>query len=483
MEESPHKRPSPNRDIDKPMDWESLVDLSLESYAVPYKGTELDAPEWNKMSSVEFLALAIDRLISTCEIVDAVVLLLEPRPLEANSELVVKASNSSDCIGSKVAVDEAQTQCIRHREIIVEETRLMFPVSLLGNTGLLQVGVSGVVSDQDLKYISKYARLVEVATRNTQLCQREMRLRIHHDAVLEFIRATSTDGVTLEEVVNQAVSSLVRILHCDLISLYVVDEAKNELWTCRSTQLDVGYRIPRDRGIIGQCSTERKVVNIEDAHLDERFNAHIDKLTGYRTRSVLCVPVLDGHGACIAVIQAVNKTCEVCEKTLCTTHKVTFQPDDVEVATEFAAGISQFLKKVVRGGADPLDYGDGLNSEPYEFMPHFARSKSALYTASMIPVQFPTVDVTLTRSLSEWGLDYYDYSEEQCASLAVQIFEYHDLLKHVGIERRVCLNFVDAMLNMYKPNPYHNFNHGFQVLHCIFLLLGDTKYDNYSIIS
>lgn len=40
---------------------------------------------------------------------------------------------------------------------------------------------------------------------------------------------------------------------------------------------------------------------------DERFNAAIDRKTGYRTQSILCMPLKDSRGDVIGVAQAINK--------------------------------------------------------------------------------------------------------------------------------------------------------------------------------
>lgn len=41
---------------------------------------------------------------------------------------------------------------------------------------------------------------------------------------------------------------------------------------------------------------------------DRRFNDEIDKLTGYKTKSLLCMPIRNSDGEIIGVAQAINKT-------------------------------------------------------------------------------------------------------------------------------------------------------------------------------
>ena len=70
---------------------------------------------------------------------------------------------------------------------------------------------------------------------------------------------------------------------------------------------DEQIRIPYGVGIAGFVAATKQAVNIEDAYVDSRFNASIDQKTGYKTKSILCLPILNENGECIAVAEAINK--------------------------------------------------------------------------------------------------------------------------------------------------------------------------------
>jgi GAF domain-containing protein len=53
-------------------------------------------------------------------------------------------------------------------------------------------------------------------------------------------------------------------------------------------------------------ATTGEVIDIPDVYEDPRFNASIDKVTGYRTKSLLIIPVPDQKGQTIAVTQLIN---------------------------------------------------------------------------------------------------------------------------------------------------------------------------------
>lgn len=66
-------------------------------------------------------------------------------------------------------------------------------------------------------------------------------------------------------------------------------------------------KVPWGTGIVGYVAESGEPVNIPDAYKDERFNHDIDLLTGYKTRTLLCMPIKDFNGDVIGVAQVINK--------------------------------------------------------------------------------------------------------------------------------------------------------------------------------
>ncbi|XP_046405591.1 dual 3',5'-cyclic-AMP and -GMP phosphodiesterase 11 isoform X2 [Ischnura elegans] len=66
-------------------------------------------------------------------------------------------------------------------------------------------------------------------------------------------------------------------------------------------------RIPWGTGIVGFVAESGEPVNIPDAYKDDRFNHDIDAMTGYKTRTLLCMPIKDLNGDVIGVAQVINK--------------------------------------------------------------------------------------------------------------------------------------------------------------------------------
>jgi len=65
-------------------------------------------------------------------------------------------------------------------------------------------------------------------------------------------------------------------------------------------------RMPADAGLAGSTILSGVMLNVPDAYADDRFNPRFDETTGFRTRSVLCVPLRDQQGELIGVAQMLN---------------------------------------------------------------------------------------------------------------------------------------------------------------------------------
>jgi len=101
-----------------------------------------------------------------------------------------------------------------------------------------------------------------------------------------------------------------QLMDADRVTLFVVDRASGKLRSrvaqagtdaLLSIEMDMGH------GIAGQVARTGKVVRLRDAYVDPAFHAGVDQKTGYRTRSLLCLPVTNPEGEVIAVAQLLNK--------------------------------------------------------------------------------------------------------------------------------------------------------------------------------
>jgi sigma-B regulation protein RsbU (phosphoserine phosphatase) len=97
-------------------------------------------------------------------------------------------------------------------------------------------------------------------------------------------------------------------LGVDRGTLYFVDEKTGEIWSKVAGDLEGRQiRLPVGKGIAGAVAATGQHVLLHDAYADDRFDRSLDLASGYRTRSMLCVPIKNRGGKVVGVLQLLNK--------------------------------------------------------------------------------------------------------------------------------------------------------------------------------
>lgn len=109
--------------------------------------------------------------------------------------------------------------------------------------------------------------------------------------------------VPLLRVIEQACRAA---LECQRATIFLYDEASDELHSTVATGVE-GLRFSARQGIAGEALHTKKIIVVQDAYADPRFNQAIDKQTGYRTHNILTLPLIVPDGQAIGVLQLLNK--------------------------------------------------------------------------------------------------------------------------------------------------------------------------------
>ena len=126
-------------------------------------------------------------------------------------------------------------------------------------------------------------------------------------AILEVAKALVAER-DLDRLLQLIVSSAARVVEADRCTLFLVDHERGEIWSKVAQGVGITeIRFPLGRGIAGAVAQTNTSVNIPDAYADPRFNQSVDKQTGYRTRSILCIPMRSVAHEVVGVLQALNR--------------------------------------------------------------------------------------------------------------------------------------------------------------------------------
>ncbi len=116
----------------------------------------------------------------------------------------------------------------------------------------------------------------------------------------------------MEVVVSNIIAASKEVMQADTASLLLMDKAREhlvfEVALGKSGEaLKKGQmRVKVGQGIAGWVAKSGETLKLDDAYQDPRFSSLYDDRTGYRTRSILCVP-LQVSGEVIGVAQVINK--------------------------------------------------------------------------------------------------------------------------------------------------------------------------------
>ncbi|HAZ08189.1 MAG TPA: hypothetical protein DCZ01_06650 [Elusimicrobia bacterium] len=114
--------------------------------------------------------------------------------------------------------------------------------------------------------------------------------------------------VRLRPLLTLLADEVRRIVGAARCSIFLVDEARRELWTPVAQGLDArDLHLPLGQGLIGHVVAAGAAVRVADVYRDPRFNPAVDRHTGFKTRNVMAVPLKDRSGRTFGVFQALNK--------------------------------------------------------------------------------------------------------------------------------------------------------------------------------
>ncbi|MFN6518411.1 MAG: GAF domain-containing protein [Nostoc sp. CreGUA01] len=139
----------------------------------------------------------------------------------------------------------------------------------------------------------------------------EQKLQIVHQT-LSMLDSQGFETI-LQEMLHSITLKTGELLGADRTTIFLLDEEKQELWSIVAEgegDRSLEIRIPANKGIGGEVATFKQVINIPfDFYDDPRshFAQAQEKRTGYRTYTMLALPLLNEHGQLVAVVQLLNK--------------------------------------------------------------------------------------------------------------------------------------------------------------------------------
>jgi adenylate cyclase len=247
---------------------------------------------------------------------------LYSRVAQGNFQREIRILNNSGVAGhvfgtgKGLIVHDAYTSEYFNRSVdettgFITKSILCAPINTLkGET----IGVAQVLNKRENQFTNDDLVLLEdmttqaaIAFQSTQVVERMKKYRMQE---MDFFKIISdiTSEIDLASILNKVMSEATRMLNAERSTLFLNDEKKGELFSRVGMGLEAAeIRFPNHMGIAGAVFQSCATINIPHAYADLRFNPAVDKRTGFFTRSILCVPLVNKAGRIIGVTQVLNK--------------------------------------------------------------------------------------------------------------------------------------------------------------------------------
>ena len=145
------------------------------------------------------------------------------------------------------------------------------------------------------------------ALENARLFEKVERQQ-REEAMLMEISISFVSEIHLDPLLTKIMAAATELLSADRGTLFLYDPATDELHSRVAGGIaGNAIRFPATDGIAGECFTSGAVINIADAYNDLRFNPEFDRLTGYRTLTILCMPIIARGQRKVGVMQILNR--------------------------------------------------------------------------------------------------------------------------------------------------------------------------------
>ena len=172
------------------------------------------------------------------------------------------------------------------------------------------IDIKGFTSD-DEELFADFARSIQLIIQSSRLFYKAAQKQRAASALMKVTQSLQS-SLDLEETLKKVMEEAQKLVNADRSTVWLLDHERNELWAkIRVSDGSVkDIRIPREAGFAGQVATTGKPLMIPFDFYDHphsKISQQTDHKTGYRTCSLLCMPVFNPENELIGVTQLINK--------------------------------------------------------------------------------------------------------------------------------------------------------------------------------
>ncbi|KAG7205543.1 hypothetical protein KM043_007520 [Ampulex compressa] len=336
-----------------------------------------------------------------------------------------------------------------------------------------KLGGEGQFTVQDEKIFAGYLQFCGIGLRNAQLYEKSQLEVKRNQVLLDLARMIFEEQSTIEHMVLRILTHTQSLIQCQRVQVLLVHKASkgsfsrvfdfeaNDLAGEDSDSRTSPFesRFPINVGITGYVATTGETVNIPNAYDDPRFDPSVDDGTGFRHRTILCMPIKNSSGQIIGVIQLINKFDDLA-----------FTKNDENFVEAFAIfcgmGIhnTHMYEKAVIAMAkqsvtlEVLSYHASASLEDAQRLRGLRVPSSAHF------------------QLHDFKFDDIYMEDDETLTACLRMFLDLDFVERFHIDYDVLCRWLLSVKKNYRNVTYHNWRHAFNVAQMMFAILTATQW-------
>jgi len=112
----------------------------------------------------------------------------------------------------------------------------------------------------------------------------------------------------IDTVLSVSMYYLNQFMDSERSSIFLFQPSNQQLTIFSSLDLEKHeISIPKSCGVAGCVFVNRQPAVVNNAYEDTRFYKEVDDMTGFKTRNLICTPLLDFKENCLGTLQSMNK--------------------------------------------------------------------------------------------------------------------------------------------------------------------------------
>ena len=167
-------------------------------------------------------------------------------------------------------------------------------------------------NQEDRAQLQDYAEPIQRILEQCHYCYRLTQRIQASEALTEATTSVSQSNLNPDEIIGRVIDAAKHLMNADRVTLWLIDDTNQELWCnllCENGEVKE-IRVPMDAsyaGIVAQTGEPLDIGFDLYDHPKSGRSKLTDQSTGYRTCSLLCMPVYNRTGELLGVTQLLNK--------------------------------------------------------------------------------------------------------------------------------------------------------------------------------